>query len=98
MSTKDAKNMVIALEPEAASVCCHRLNIAQYNGKEKYTFPHGTKYMVLDCGGRSLRVGLRKRLRCKTTFCFPMQSPKTTGVLNDISKICLNMIRKLTTK
>ena len=51
MSTKDAKHLVIALEPEAASMCCRRLNIAQYEGKEKYAFPMGTKYMVLDCGG-----------------------------------------------
>ena len=50
---KDSKKLIIALEPEAASLCCRRMSLAQYGDKKGISFPKGTKYLILDCGGTS---------------------------------------------
>ena len=51
IDTKNSRNLMIALEPEAASLCCRRLSIANYASSEGIKFLPGMQYMVLDCGG-----------------------------------------------
>ena len=42
---------MLALEPEAASLCCRRPSIAGYRGDDGVAFPPDTMYLLLDCGG-----------------------------------------------
>ena len=46
-----ANNLILALEPEAASLCCRRPAIAGYRSEDGITFPPDTVYLLLDCGG-----------------------------------------------
>ena len=49
----DSPQLVIALEPEAASLYCRRLNIVSFIEDETVDgFPEGTKYLVIDAGGK----------------------------------------------
>ena len=53
----NSEQLVIALEPEAASLHCRHLQATDFVGykdnalAEKPTFEPGTKYIVLDAGG-----------------------------------------------
>ena len=51
-----SKNLVIALEPEAASLYCRTLEMEHFLGMEtksgKLYLPIGTKYMIIDAGGK----------------------------------------------
>ena len=47
----NANNLMLALEPEAASLCCRRPSIAGYQGEDGVAFPQETIYLLLDCGG-----------------------------------------------
>ena len=52
---KDSLQLLIALEPEAASVFCRSLKLNHFIGISredgKPTFKTGTKYLVIDAGG-----------------------------------------------
>lgn len=50
----DSKRLVIALEPEAASILCKELQLAKYkDGSDSINvFSPGQRYLVLDAGGR----------------------------------------------
>ena len=43
---------MIALEPEAAAMCCRIEELAQYMDNPEVSFAVGRKYLVLDCGGK----------------------------------------------
>ena len=51
ISDVNAKNLMLSLEPEAASLCCRRPATAGYQSEDGIAFPPDTKYLVLDCGG-----------------------------------------------
>ena len=54
----ERNNLSIALEPEAASVYCKYLPIDQLAGADRDAklFTPGSKYMVIDLGGKSKSV------------------------------------------
>uniref|UniRef100_A0AAU0MT83 Heat shock protein family A member 12 variant X6 n=1 Tax=Urechis unicinctus TaxID=6432 RepID=A0AAU0MT83_UREUN len=54
--TKDSDSLVIALEPEAASLYCRQLDINHLLCTGDSKMGVGTKYLVLDCGGGTLDV------------------------------------------
>ena len=59
MPSMDSHQLVIALEPECASLYCRRLKCAEFiNEPEEDTiaFVPGTKYLVIDCGGKNFRI------------------------------------------
>lgn len=53
--TKDSDQLLIALEPEAASVYCRSLGlnhfIGEFGNDAKPKFKTGTRYLVIDAGG-----------------------------------------------
>ena len=52
MTPKDSKQLMIALEPEAASLFCRRLDLTQFQcDQSDISFTPGTKYLVIDAGG-----------------------------------------------
>lgn len=55
VTTGKEDRLVIALEPEAASVWCKKLPADGFetdnNSKVKFEEASGTQYIVLDCGG-----------------------------------------------
>ena len=52
MTSKESKQLLIALEPEAASLFCRRLNLVQFDcDQSDISFKPGTKYLVIDAGG-----------------------------------------------
>ena len=54
---KDSRQLIIALEPEAASLFCRRLHLARFEqDDDKISFKKGTKYLILDCGGMYNKV------------------------------------------
>lgn len=45
--------MIIALEPEAAYICCKHLPVEELEGTNTVSaFQSGRKYLVLDAGGQ----------------------------------------------
>ena len=44
-------NLLIALEPEAASFYCRTQETARFANPEGITFRNGTTYIILDLGG-----------------------------------------------
>ncbi|XP_007544078.1 heat shock 70 kDa protein 12A-like [Poecilia formosa] len=60
------ENLVIALEPEAASVWCKKLPangfIAEHQGKETLDHSPGTQYVVVDCGGGTIDITVHEVL------------------------------------
>ena len=56
ISDVNSQNLIIALEPEAASLYCRNLGLNHFVGAEKTDtkMPDGTKHLVLDCGGMEL--------------------------------------------
>ena len=52
ISEVESRQLVIALEPEAASFFCRQLDMSKF--ERKLCFPSGTKFMILDCGGSLL--------------------------------------------
>jgi hypothetical protein len=46
----DGDNLIIALEPEAASMFCKYMLVERGNDS-LCTFQPGSKYIILDCGG-----------------------------------------------
>ncbi|KAK5612154.1 hypothetical protein CRENBAI_024511 [Crenichthys baileyi] len=59
--------LVIALEPEAASVYCKKLPsegfIAENRGDEKLDQSSGTQYIVVDCGGGTIDITVHEVLK-----------------------------------
>lgn len=57
----DSKRLVIALEPEAASILCKELQLAKYeDGSDSINvFSPGQRYLVLDAGGKN-KMSLQK--------------------------------------
>ena len=52
-----SEKLTIALEPEAASIFCRHLSVDNFKGKDTISqFPVGTKYMILDAGGRTIDI------------------------------------------
>ena len=52
MDSLHSKQLRIALEPEAASLCCRRLGVAQYEDLDgELLLEENVKYLILDCGG-----------------------------------------------
>ena len=51
IKSKDSKQLIIALEPEAASFHCRQLDLSPFQDSE-LCFPSGLRYLVLDCGGK----------------------------------------------
>ena len=45
--------LILALEPEAASLCC------RYNRRELH-YEAGTKYMIIDCGGGTVDIAVHE--------------------------------------
>ncbi|XP_038128977.1 heat shock 70 kDa protein 12A-like [Cyprinodon tularosa] len=62
----NGKNLVVALEPEAASVYCKKLPadgfIAEKQGKNRFDLFPGTKYIVVDCGGGTIDITVHEVL------------------------------------
>ena len=55
ISDVTSRGLVIALEPEAASLHCRRLDVHDFVGEDEYreaNFQTGTKYLVIDAGGQ----------------------------------------------
>ncbi|XP_053376192.1 heat shock 70 kDa protein 12A-like [Mercenaria mercenaria] len=53
------KNLIICLEPEAASIYCRHLPVSSYSEGEKTSLAQlssGTKYLVLDAGGGTVDI------------------------------------------
>ena len=46
----DGDNLIIALEPEAASMFCKHMPVERGTDSLQ-TFKPGSKYIILDCGG-----------------------------------------------
>ena len=55
-----SKKLIIALEPEAASLCCRNLDLHHFLGmeseKKKLNLEVNTKYIVIDAGGRHYKI------------------------------------------
>ncbi|KAH3747262.1 heat shock 70 kDa protein 12A-like isoform X2 [Dreissena polymorpha] len=51
----DGRNLLIALEPESASLYCHHLP-SEVSAGSVSTFQPGTKYMILDAGGGTVDI------------------------------------------
>lgn len=48
----DSKKLMVALEPEVASLYCRSLHITEFvENSEPIQLKAGTKYLVIDCGG-----------------------------------------------
>ncbi|XP_052083292.1 heat shock 70 kDa protein 12B-like isoform X4 [Mytilus californianus] len=58
------KNLLIALEPEAASIYCQYLPTEKLNGAEEgFTMSEvGTKYMIIDVGGGTADITVHEKL------------------------------------
>uniref|UniRef100_W5LVP0 Heat shock protein 12B n=1 Tax=Lepisosteus oculatus TaxID=7918 RepID=W5LVP0_LEPOC len=60
VSEMSSENLILALEPEAASVWCKQLPregfVAEGGDQEKLQDTPGTQYIVVDCGGKILVV------------------------------------------
>ena len=58
IKNENSDNLVIALEPEAASLYCRELDITDFlkprPGREGMNMKKGTVYMILDAGGKLL--------------------------------------------
>lgn len=57
----DSKQLLLALEPEAAVLHCRQLTIDHFHeapagSMERITMSPGTKYLIVDAGGLSLYV------------------------------------------
>jgi len=51
----DGANLIIALEPEAASLFCQHIPVEKLRGGEGIRpFTPGNRYLVLDAGGKRL--------------------------------------------
>ena len=54
IAQESSEKLCIALEPEAASLFCRSLDIANFEGqkgKDRLQMPLGTTYILLDAGG-----------------------------------------------
>uniref|UniRef100_A0A3Q2DNH4 Heat shock protein family A (Hsp70) member 12A.2 n=1 Tax=Cyprinodon variegatus TaxID=28743 RepID=A0A3Q2DNH4_CYPVA len=62
----NSDQLVIALEPEAASVFCKRLPsdgfIAENRGEDKLDQSPGTQYIIVDCGGGTIDITVHEVL------------------------------------
>ncbi|XP_069051089.1 heat shock 70 kDa protein 12A-like [Lepisosteus oculatus] len=62
----NSENLIIALEPEAASVWCKQLPgngfLAEEGSQEKLEQCSGTQYIVVDCGGGTIDITVHKVL------------------------------------
>uniref|UniRef100_A0AAU0MV74 Heat shock protein family A member 12 variant X13 n=1 Tax=Urechis unicinctus TaxID=6432 RepID=A0AAU0MV74_UREUN len=60
----DSGKLLIALEPEAASICCQQLPLADFemSGANSSTLAVGSQYLVLDAGGGTLDITAHKVL------------------------------------
>ena len=60
IKTVESKQLVLALEPEAASIYCRQVPVNSIKGHSKDTmqFDVGSEYIIIDAGGKSCR-------RCK---------------------------------
>ncbi|XP_066285856.1 heat shock 70 kDa protein 12A-like [Branchiostoma lanceolatum] len=61
VSKGNPQQLVIALEPESASLHCRELPVNQFVGEsgdvsDKLNMPPGTRYMVIDCGGGTVDI------------------------------------------
>eukprot|EP00058_Branchiostoma_floridae_P006841 XP_002592329.1 hypothetical protein BRAFLDRAFT_240123 [Branchiostoma floridae] len=61
VSKTNPQHLVIALEPESASLYCRELPVNQFmgesaDGNDKLNMPPGTRYMVIDCGGGTVDI------------------------------------------
>ncbi|XP_019623425.1 PREDICTED: heat shock 70 kDa protein 12A-like [Branchiostoma belcheri] len=62
VSKANAKKLVIALEPESASLFCRELPVNQFageregDGSDTLNMAPGTRYMVVDCGGGTVDI------------------------------------------
>ncbi|KAM4608351.1 heat shock protein family A (Hsp70) member 12A.3 [Polymixia lowei] len=67
VTEKKADKLVIALEPEAASIWCKKLPsdgfIAENREKHKLEQDPGTQYIVVDCGGGTIDITVHEVLR-----------------------------------
>ena len=52
LAAPSAKQPLLCLEPEAASICCRSIYAQEYGKDDWDLFPVGTRYLVLDCGGK----------------------------------------------
>ncbi|KAM4731308.1 heat shock 70 kDa protein 12A-like [Anableps anableps] len=63
----DKEKLVIALEPEAASVWCKKLPadgfISEHQGKDTLDHSPGTQYVVVDCGGGTIDITVHEVLK-----------------------------------
>ena len=58
MKNEDSKHLILALEPEAASIYCQSLQMEKFFGhhnikdKENPLFCVGVKHLIVDAGGK----------------------------------------------
>ena len=54
MTPENPDQLALALEPEAASICCRKFDtmILEDSTTSAVRIPNGSKYIVLDCGGK----------------------------------------------
>lgn len=66
VTEKNGNKLVIALEPEAASIWCKKLPkqgfIAENHGEVRLGQTSGTKYIVVDCGGGTIDITVHEVL------------------------------------
>eukprot|EP00058_Branchiostoma_floridae_P028057 XP_002613548.1 hypothetical protein BRAFLDRAFT_71812 [Branchiostoma floridae] len=61
VSKSTQQQLVIALEPESASLYCREQPVSHFmgesgGGRDKLNMPAGTRYMVIDCGGGTVDI------------------------------------------
>ena len=70
----DSKQLVIALEPEAASLYCRTLDMKQFQGMEskkgKLKLDANTKYMIIDAGGKDNYLRVSSVISLKESIYF----------------------------
>lgn len=87
ISDVNSRSLVIALEPEAASLHCRRLDVHGFVGEDEYreaNFKTGTKYLVIDAGGESLS-------RNNTVLQLPRRAPERP--LCESFRVCADVIQ-----
>lgn len=79
-----SRNLIIALEPEAASLWCKQLPqegfMADSSDKKKFEDSPGIQYIVVDCGGKIFPVQQVPSLLSMVHGCFPIVKVPELGL------------------
>ena len=66
IKTVESKQLVLALEPEVASIYCTKVpvNLLPDQSKESMEFDVDTEYVIIDAGGRSYEKLKNRNRKC----------------------------------